>query len=223
MEACPSEIWICSSGARPWWASLAKVLPQVVRRDPDADAVTVAGDGLEDRLRPERPEVPTRPAFETRRSTGPESMPAVRGPAIQRRLGPGRHRDGADAAVLADEIHDRPAALALRDIASKSRPASSPRRSPRAHEQPQQDAVAQAFRRCRVGGGEELLGLGQRQPVAGPDAACGGRLRTLQDGGGGQRCESSSFEAASVASLRTAASARLIEAADSERSARCER
>ena len=35
--------------------------------------------------------------------------------------------------------------------------------------------------------------------------------------------ESSSFEAASVASLRMAASARLIEAADSERSARCER
>ena len=34
---------------------LGEGAPQVVRRDPDADPVTVAGDGLEDRLRPERP------------------------------------------------------------------------------------------------------------------------------------------------------------------------
>ena len=33
---------------------LGEGAPQVVRRDPDADPVTVSGDGLEDRLRPER-------------------------------------------------------------------------------------------------------------------------------------------------------------------------
>ena len=91
--------------------------------------------------------------------------------------------DGADAAVLADEIHDRPAALALRDRA-EAEARELPAAEPRAHEQAQQDAVAQAFRRCRVGGGEELLGLGQRQPVAGPDARAAG-ASDAADGGGG--------------------------------------
>ena len=46
--------------------------------------------------------------LETRRSMGSGGDGCGGGPAIEGGLGPGRHRDGADAAVLADQIHDRP-------------------------------------------------------------------------------------------------------------------
>ena len=92
---------------------------QVVRRDPDADPVTVSGDRLEDPLGPERTALD---------------------------LGSGRHRDGADVAVLADEVDDRPAAFSLSD-----RVEAQACELPAPQQQAQQDAVAQAFRRCRVG------------------------------------------------------------------------
>ena len=161
---------------------LGEGAPQVVRRDPDADAVTVGGDRLEDRLRPQR--------------TGPDAAglrdaaqhrsgvdAGGRGPAIEGGLGPGRHRDGADAAVLADEIDDRPAALSLSDRAEVE-PRELTAAQTTAHKHPQQHAVAQAFRGRRVGGFEQLLGLGQRQPVAGPHARTTG-ASDAQDGGGG--------------------------------------
>ena len=126
---------------------------------------------------------PTRPALETGRSTGPEEIRAAEAPAIEHRLGPGRHRDGADAAVLADEIDDRPAAFALSHIA-KLQPRQLPSSQPTAHQQPQQHAIAPAFRRCRVGGFEELLDLRQGQPVAAADAGAAG-AGNAQDGDGG--------------------------------------
>ena len=51
IEACPSEIWICSSGARPRWASLAKVRLRscgVILAQPGEAGI--ADDGLEDGL-----------------------------------------------------------------------------------------------------------------------------------------------------------------------------
>src|SRR5579864_2157643 len=38
------------------------------------------------------------------------------GPRIDRKLHPGRHRRGADASVLSNEIHNAPAAITLLDV-----------------------------------------------------------------------------------------------------------
>jgi len=47
---------------------------------------------------------------------------AARGsPHIDRHLHPGRHRHGADAAVLANEVYDTPAAIALLDVCERQR------------------------------------------------------------------------------------------------------
>ena len=72
------------------------------------------------------------------------------------------------------QVHrDRPAVFSLSDRVEAERGELAAAEAT-AHEQAQQVAVAQAFHRCRVGGFEQLLGLGQRQPVAGPDAGAAG-------------------------------------------------
>lgn len=112
MEAWPSEIWICSSGARPWWASLAKVRGRSCGVTLPAGETGAVVDGLEDGLSRDRPV-----ADEAGFRDGPQHKAGVDagggGPAVQHRKGPGRHRDDADAAVLADEVDDRPAALGV--------------------------------------------------------------------------------------------------------------
>ena len=174
---------------------------QIMRRDPDADPVTVNGDGLEDRLRPERTG-PTRPAFETRRSTDPESMPAA--PAqpssaalAQDGIGTVRTRP---CLPTRSTIAQRPSRWAM---ASKLQARELAAAEARAHEQPQQDAAAQAFRRCRVGGFEELLDLRQvsQLPHRTPERRAPGRRMATAVFGDASR----SFEAASTGELAQAA------------------
>ena len=120
--------------------------------------------------------------------------------------------------MLADEIDDRPASFALGDR-TKLQPRQLPPPQPAPHQQPQQDPIPQPFCRFRIRDGKELLGLLQRQPVAGPHAGAPGTPRIPAAVSG----ESPPWAAASDANLRRAASERLIEAADSPRSMRCER
>ena len=88
---------------------------------------------------------------------------------------------------LPTRIDDRPAAFALSDrVEAEACELAAAQAT--AHEQRQQDAVAQTFRGRRVGGFEELLGLRQSQPVAGPDARTPG-ASDAEDGGGGFRGE----------------------------------
>ena len=81
--------------------------------------------------------------------------------------------------MLADEIDDRPASLALRDVLEiQPRQLPPPQTAP--HQQPEQNPVPQAFPRFRIGLGQQPPGLLEHEPVAGPDAG---------DPGGGQRGE----------------------------------
>ena len=103
--------------------------------------------------------------------------------------------DGADAAVLADEIDDRPAALALRDI-GKLQPRQLPPPEAAPHQQPEQNPVPQPFRRFRIGSGQELLSLLEGQPVAGPHAraACAGDAADPGGGEGGEPAVGGGFD-----------------------------
>src|SRR5207248_1032473 len=44
-----------------------------------------------------------------------------RGPRVARLLDPGRHRNGPDAPVLADEVHDAPSGIPLLDVPERNR------------------------------------------------------------------------------------------------------
>ena len=200
---------------------LGEGAPQVVRRDPaEAGPAGVGGDGLEDRLRGERTGADAA-GFGDGAQHGPRGDPGGRGPAIEHRLGPGRHRDGADAAVLADEIDDRPAALALRDVALNSNPANSPRRNPQPTSSPSSTRSRRPFAVAGSGASRSCWTCGRvsQLPLRTPERRAPGTRRMAT----AVSVASRSFEAASMASLRTAASARLTEAAESERSTRCER
>ena len=95
-----------------------------------------------------------------------------------------------------------PATLALCHIRKlQPRQLPSPKAAP--HQQPQQDPVPQALLRGRIGRVQELLGLLQGQPVAGPDAGAPGTPRIPVAATG----ESPPWAAAAAASLRRAASA----------------
>ena len=142
-------------------------------------------DRLEDRLIRNRT-VPDPSALRHTPQHGPAGDLGGGGPGIERRLGPGRHRDGADAAVLAEELDDRPAALALRHI-SKLQPGELPPPQPAAHQQPQQDPVPQAFDRFRIGRGQQPAGLLEGQPVAGPDSGAAGAGDAADPGGSERR------------------------------------
>ena len=158
-----------------------------MRRDLAQPGLTGVGDDrLEDPLRGDRT-VPDPSGLVHTPQHGPGVDAAGRGPGVERRLGPGRHRDGADAAVLADEIDDRPAAFALRHIA-KLQPGEFPPPQPAPHQQPQQHPIPQAFCRFRIGRGQQLLGLLEGQPVAGPHARAAG-AGDAADPGGGERGE----------------------------------
>ena len=209
LERRPAEVGELGEGA-----------PQVVRRDPDADPEPIGGDGLEDRLRPQRTG-PDAAALRDAAQHGSGGYSGGGGPAIESRLGPGGHRGrcGRGRACRRD-----------RRSPSGPRVARSRRsRGPRARR-----GGAPSPRAAPAGRGHAGLfgwpGRGRRAVagLAAASASCRSRTpvrrapetRKMAAAASG---ESSSFEAASVASLRSAASARLIEAADSLRSARCER
>ena len=86
--------------------------------------------------------------------------------------------------LLADEIDDRPAPLALR-YPGKLQPRELPSPQPAPHQQPEQDSISESFRRFRIGRGQEPLGLGEREPIAGPHAGAA-RAGDAADPGGGE-------------------------------------
>ena len=122
--------------------------------------------------------------------------------------------------MLADEIHDRPAALALRHI-PKLQPRQLPPPEAASHQQPQQNPVPQPFVVSGSGEASSCWAWGRvsQLPVRTPERRAPGTPRIPAAASG----ESPPFAAASDASLRSAAMARLIEAADRLRSRRCER
>ena len=85
-------------------------------------------------------------------------MPAAAQPPVDRLLHPGRDRDRAQAAVLAAEIHDHPAAVALLDVLDGQRHGFAAAQ-PAADQQGEQRAIAFSLERGRVGAVDERLGL----------------------------------------------------------------
>lgn len=88
-----------------------------------------------------------------------------RRPTIQRLLDPCRDGDGTDAAVLAAEVDEHPAAVALLDVFDRERGGFGAAAQPATAEKGQDDAIALAFARSRVRSVQELLALRLGQPV----------------------------------------------------------
>jgi hypothetical protein len=79
-------------------------------------------------------------------------------PRILRNLHPGWHRDGAHTAMLSDEVHNAPPAIALLDVAHCERShLGTPQ--PAAQEHRQDRAVAQPLGSGDIRHVEQLLGL----------------------------------------------------------------
>ena len=179
----------------------------------------MADDGLEDSLRRNRP-VADEAAFRDRSQHGPRRDAGGGGSLIQHPKNPGRHRDGADAAVLAEEVDDRPAALGLGDIA-KLQPRQLPLLNPHPTSIPSStrsrrpltvsgSRAARSRRVCSMVSQLPLRTPERRAPETPP-------LALAVPG------STNEFAEASAASLRSAARCKLIEAAESDRSSRCER
>ncbi len=99
----------------PGAAELGAGSAEVVRPQPETQLVPVKDRGGEDRLGRER--VAGDLAVAVERAQDPPLGNAGRGaPPVDRLLDPGRDRDRAQAAVLAAEVHDHPAAVALLDV-----------------------------------------------------------------------------------------------------------
>ena len=113
--------------------------------------------------------------------------PRRRGPRVDCDLHPGRHRDGVHSPVLADEVNDCPAVVALLDVLHRQRRHLRPAQ-PAAEQDGQHRAVAQPLVGGYVRRVQEFLGLLDRQPVADPHAD---ELRALQarDTGGQFGCQ----------------------------------
>ena len=104
----------------PGAAELGAGPPEVVRPQPEAELVPVENRGGEDRLGRER--VAGDLAVAVERAQDPPLGDAGRGaPEVDRLLDPGRDGDGAQAAVLAAEVDDHPAAVALLDVLDRQR------------------------------------------------------------------------------------------------------
>ena len=174
LERRPAEVGELGEGA-----------PQVMRRDLAQPGLTrIPHDGLEDRLRGDRPK-PDPSALVHTPQHGPRlEMPA----AVAQVSSADLAQDGIGTVrtrpclPTRSTIAQRPSRCAT---SSKSSPASSPRRSPHPTSNPSKTRSRRPFRRCRVGGGEEPLGLLEGQPVAGPDSRAAG-AGDAADGGGGQ-------------------------------------
>ena len=78
-------------------------------------------------------------------------MPGCGAPPVDCLLDPGRNRDGAQAAVLAAEVDDHPAAVALLDVPGRERHGFAAAQ-PAADQQGEQGAIALPLERGRVGG-----------------------------------------------------------------------
>ena len=88
-------------------------------------------------------------------------------PEVDRLLDPGRDGDRAQAAVLAAQIDDHPAAVALLDVVDRQRHGFAAAQAA-ADEQRQQGAIAFAFQGGGIGAVDERLGLRPGQPVPCP-------------------------------------------------------
>ena len=195
--------------------------PQIMWCDLAQPGLTGVGDDrLEDPLGGVSGPSPTRPALPTRRSTAPEEIPA----AVAQRSRASLAQDGIGTVrtrpclPTRSTIAQRPSRCAT---SGNSSPASSPLRSPHPTNSPSKTrsrrplivsgsgSASSRWACCRV----------SQLPVRTPDRRAPGTPRIPA----AARGESSPWAAASAASLRRAASERLIEAAESPRSMRCER
>ena len=115
----------------------------------------------------------------------PSVMPAAAAPAVDRLFHPGRDRDRAQAAVLAAEVDDHPAAVALLDVLDRERHGFGAAEAA-ADQQGEERAVPGPFEGGGVGAVDEGLGLRLGQPVPCPGS---GLLDAghLVDGGGHAR------------------------------------
>ena len=113
MESWPREIWICSRGELPRWASLAKVRRRSCGRQfhPDLRGVGAHNqvDGLGGEPRADFP------ALGDRAQEAPFGDPGGSRPLVRGGFGPGGHGDAAQAVSFAFQIDEHPAALALLD------------------------------------------------------------------------------------------------------------
>ena len=148
---------------------LGEGAPEIMRRYLAEPGLTGVGDDrLEDPLGRKRAR-PDPSGLGHTPQHGPGGDLGGRGPAVEGVLGPRWHRDGADAAVLTDEIDDRPAALALRDV-GELQPGELPSPQPAPHQQPQQHPISQPFCRFRIRlEGRSRLCHARQQPIRDPE------------------------------------------------------
>ena len=160
-----------------------KGAPQVVGGDLDSDPLAVFHHRLEHRLRPHRVVADAAALVDGPQHAAPGGAGGLY-PFIERRFGPGGHRNSADAAVLANQIDDHPTPLALLDIGEVEL-GEFPAPQAATEQQTKQHTVAFTLQRRAVGSLQQLEGLRPGQPVPRPDPRAFGALDPSDRGGHG--------------------------------------